>query len=389
MKTEVNITPGIIDWIERYVQTDKISSSMTEDFQHWKSGTKKPTFNQVEAFSKAINVPLGYFFLKTPPAEDLPLLACRTIDSIALRNPSRNLIDTIHDMENVQEWMRNYLIAADEARLDFVGSQKNNRVPQEIAERMRQDLDLETDWFRQSTDAWDSFKRIRMHAQALGILVMMNGIVRNNTHRKLDIEECRAFTLIDSYAPLIFINTNDSQNGKLFSLMHEMAHVWLGKDNFFNDRYGVAPVVDDTEILCNAIAAELLAPHYIFLQKWEEQPDSDYEEKIASLATYFRCGRTVIARKALNGNYISIQQYTKAAQDAVHHFEQLQQKRKEEEEGGNYYTTMATRIDRRFLNAIANSIEEGKTLYSDAFRLTHTNRKTFAALLEKVRGTRA
>jgi Zn-dependent peptidase ImmA (M78 family) len=387
MQAEVNIAPEIMNWIEQHMKAGRINSSMLENFQHWKSGEKKPTFNQVETFSRVTNIPLGYFFLRTPPTEDLSLLAYRTIDSYELQNPSRNLIDTIHDMENVQEWMRDYLVASDNAMLNFVGSQRDNRNPQEIAELMRKNLKLTIDWYNQSKNAWDSFKKIREKAEILGILIMMNGIVGSNTHRKLEIEEFRAFTLIDRYAPLIFINSNDSQNGKLFSLLHEMAHVWLGKDNFFNDRYSAATSVNDTEILCNAIAAEFLVPQSLFVQKWREQLDkTDFEEKVISVASYFKCGTTVIARKALINKYIDMPQYNKIAQDAVIYFNKIQEEKKDDESGGDFYKTMTTRIDGRFLNAIANSIQEGRTLYSDAFRLTHTNRNTFAALLEKVRG---
>ncbi len=386
MKTEVDVEPVIMDWVERYVQTDKISSSLLDNFENWKAGKKKPTFNQLEKFSRATHVPLGYFFLRTPPVEDLPLLKYRTIDSLKLQNPSRDLIETIHDMENIQDWMRNYLITSEEARLDFVGSQRDHSVPGEIATQMRHDMGLNVDWFRKSKDASDSFKRIRTQAQALGILVFMNGIVGNNTQRKLDIEEFRAFTLLDSYAPLIFINRNDSSNGMLFSLVHEMAHVWLGRDNFFNDRYSYATGIDNVEVLCNAIAAEILVPHNTFIQQWREKFHYDHEKIIASIAAYFRCGRTVIARKALTNDYIGIQEYKEIARDAIRHFDQLQGKRKEEESGGNYYNTAASRMDERFLDAIAGSIQEGKTLYSEAFRLTHTNRKTFSNLLIKIRG---
>jgi Zn-dependent peptidase ImmA (M78 family) len=140
------------------------------------------------------------------------------------------------------------------------------------------------------------------------------------------------------------------------------------------------------EVLCNAIAAEILVPHNTFIQQWREKFHYDHEKIIASIAAYFRCGRTVIARKALTNDYIGIQEYKEIARDAIRHFDQLQGKRKEEESGGNYYNTAASRMDERFLDAIAGSIQEGKTLYSEAFRLTHTNRKTFSNLLIKIRG---
>jgi len=387
MQTVINIAPELLNWVESHMQIDKISESMTKNLLQWKSGDKKPTFNQVEAFSNASNIPLGYFFLKTPPVEDLSLLKFRTIDSLELQNPSRNLIDTIHDMENVQEWMRNYMIASDGSPVEFVGSLDSNNDIHDIVKKIRNELGLTLDWYTKSKSAGDSLRIIRECAENIGILVMLTGIVGSNTHRKLEINEFRAFTLTDEYAPLVFINSNDSDNGKLFSLLHEIAHIWLGTNSLFNDRYSKENNVSNTETICNAIAGELLIPQNIFIKKWDSLSDNyDYHEKIETTAYYFKCGSTVAARKALKNNFINLQQYYDVAETAVKFYTELMQKKKNDESGGDYYNTVAFRIDKRFFNSLVNNIREGKTLYTDAFRLTHTNHKTFATLVEKVCG---
>lgn len=118
---------------------------------------------------------------------------------------------------------------------------------------------------------------------------MMNGIVGSNTHRSLDINEFRAFTMIDKYAPLIFINANDSSNGRLFSLAHEMTHIWLGVNSFCNDYQHPISGISSLEVLCNAVAAELLVPIEMFNISWREDKTDDIEENI-------RCGTTVVFR---------------------------------------------------------------------------------------------
>ena len=104
----VNIQPEIISWALSQTQEEKLGDKLMNNITQWLNGTKTPTFNQIEDFSKKANIPLGYFFLQTPPVEQIELLEYRTVDSIQLANPSRNLIDTIHEMESVQDWMRNY-----------------------------------------------------------------------------------------------------------------------------------------------------------------------------------------------------------------------------------------------------------------------------------------
>ncbi len=86
---------------------------------------------------------------------------------------------------------------------------------------------------------------------------MKSGIVGENNKRHLRVQEFRAFALVDDYAPLIFINNNDTNNGKLFSLFHEVAHIWIGNDDVFNDHY-LSSDISDIEIFCNKVAAEII-----------------------------------------------------------------------------------------------------------------------------------
>ena len=384
----MSIDPKIMDWIVERMKIESLNEKLSENIHLWISGSKQPTFNQIEDLSRAINIPLGYFFLKTPPTEDLSLLEYRTTNSRELNNPSRNLIDTIRQMENVQDWMRNYMIESNDSILEFVGSQKRSKDVLDIASKMREVLGLKINWYLDSQDANDSFKRVRKHAEEIGIVVMMNGIVGNNTHRKLDIEEFRAFTLIDDYAPLIFINSNDSANGKLFSLFHEMSHIWMGRNSLFNDRFSNETNISEIEVICNAITGELLVPNVNFIEEWKLCNNNfTIEEKVRALSNLFNCGITVIARKALNNNYINASQYSMIAEKAISNFLALQErKQNESSSGGDFYRTIATRLDGRFLNALANSTQEGKTLYTDAFALTNTNRTTFITLIRKMRG---
>ena len=104
----VDIQPEIINWALKQTKEDRIDAALLNSIQQWLDGTKVPTFNQIEDFSKKACIPLGYFFLKTPPKENIKLIDYRTIDSVALIEPSRNLIDTISEMEAVQEWMATY-----------------------------------------------------------------------------------------------------------------------------------------------------------------------------------------------------------------------------------------------------------------------------------------
>lgn len=387
MQVDVSVSADVLDWVMAHTQLDRLPKQIAEYLRLWSSGTKIPTFNQIEKTSKATGIPLGYFFLKTPPTEDLSLVEYRTVDSVALDNPSRNLIDTMHDMEMVQDWMRNHLIREGAEKIAFIGAQRNTRDIQSFGTFMREILKLQKDWYTRSRSAEDSFKIIRNAISDAGVTVMMNGIVENNTHRSLDINEFRAFAIIDDYAPLIFINSNDSNNAKLFSLLHEFAHICIGENSLFNERYHSETSVSESEQLCNAVVAEVLAPQEKFNREWSiVAREIDADATIHALARHFKCGTTVIARKALDSHYIDYPQYERTAQIAIKQYIEYRKRQKEESDGGDYYRTMANRIDNRFLRMLTSSVAAGDTLYTDAFRLTNTNRSTFANLVERVGG---
>jgi Zn-dependent peptidase ImmA (M78 family) len=357
----------------------KLKSEIQRDFDKWIRREDAPTFNQLEKFSRATHIPLGYFFLQTPPIEKCELSKYRTIDSVALQNPSRELLDTVRHMENIQEWMRDFLIDTGSERLKYVGSLNQNCHVSNTAQTVRDILSLTENWYEKSKSIDDSFKILRSAISDAGVLVMMNGVVGANTHRALDINEFRAFTLIDDFAPLIFINATDSKSGKLFSLLHEFIHVGIGEGSLFNANEWND--INPLETLCNAAAAEILVPESQFERVWDRF-SSDTTKKIREIASFFRCGHMVVARRALDKGFISKNDYLKMLNIAQNLF------KRNKSEGGDYYKTNAVRVDRRFLLSLDASLREGRTLYTDAFRLTNTNRSTFDNLVKEMRGER-
>lgn len=379
----VNIQPEIIHWALSQTSEEKLGDKLMNNISQWLSGTKTPTFNQIEDFSKKANIPLGYFFLQTPPTESLDLLEYRTVDSVQLSRPSRNLIDTIHEMESIQDWMKGYRQDFGFDRLPVVGCMKGVEDIYVIADRIRNDLELDDTWYEKVKDARESFNYIRTQLEVCGIVVMMNGVVGRNTHRALDVNEFRAFAMVDDWAPLIFINAADSNGAKLFSMLHEVVHIWLGRNDLFNDRQSRITGVSKPEVLCNAVVGELIVPKNLFLSKWDIA-DMDVFEKITELAKYFRCGEIVIARKAFDCKKIDKNIYNQVVQTAIENHRRM--KENKQKNSGNYYNTMGSRLDRCFIRALCESINMGRTTYTEAYRLTNTSRKTFSEVAQRLGG---
>ncbi|GHT78426.1 hypothetical protein FACS1894130_04980 [Spirochaetia bacterium] len=380
----VAISPNILNWVLDISKYTGISGEVLESLHQWRNDVIQPTYNQLETISKKTHIPLGYFFLQTPPNETFPLLEYRTVESGAIHNPSRNLIDTIHHMEDIQDWMREYLQSNNYDKLPFVGSLKNEADIQTIANAIRMKIELPIDWYSECVNVDDSFRYLRTHFENAGILILMNGVVGQNNYRILDIEEFRAFVLLDEYAPLVFVNSTDSKHGKLFSLLHEAVHIWLGENDFFNDRYGSYEGNKPLEALCNAVTAEILVPKNQFVTEWQQkiQAVEQLNDIISLIAAHFKCGTTVIARRALDHDFIKQKQYDAIADEAKKNF------KPNRASGGNYYRTNISRLGRPFVLALESSVREGKTTYTDAFRLTDTTRMTFDVLTNEARGER-
>lgn len=380
----VKVNPAILNWLIQKVQKGNVGNSVTDLINKWIAGEKEPTFSQIETVSKKSNIPFGYFFLEKPPEDDCKIVDFRTVDSHSIQDPSRNLIDTVDLMSNVQEWMAEYNKDSGASKYTFVGSIKINDGVLTAADDIRKELGLNLNWFKDFKHAKETFNSLRNSIANLGVLVMMSGIVGNNTHRPLNVEEFRAFTLVDPYAPLIFINSRDTENGKLFSLLHELVHIWIGKSSFYNDNtYGAFRTVSKEEQFCNAVAAEILVPDSVFLSEWRKQSGSN-ESIINELGKQFVCSRFTLLIKALNTGRIEQHEFKRLLNLFKGQFEIMQnQKQDKPSGGGDFYKTLAAKWDRKVIQALYASAQSGRNQYKEVYRLTNTTGKTFHELVRK------
>ena len=345
MRYNVAISDNILKWIISGLNPNETKPGIIETLISWENNTQTPTYNKVLNISRATGIPLGYFFLKTPPKENLSFINYRTVNSTELKNPSAELKTTMLDMELIQEWLHNKLINDGVTKNSYVGSLKNNNDIDVLATIIRNELNIQKDWYIRIKTSEDSF------------------------------------ALIDEYAPLIFINSNDSINGRIFSLLHEYVHIGLGENSLYNDRCGCSFNVKTTETICNKVAAEILVPQEKFIEQWNKYfKETNFEVIVDKLSKYFKCGTTVIARKALDNNFISSEFYQNIAQNAVRNY------KKNKSRGGDFYKNLNSKIDSNFLGYLISSVEQGKTLYTEAFRLTNTNKETFKNLKSQFEG---
>ena len=376
MAVYVDIKPEMIRWAIQRAQFDAGAqqSKIVQRALQWENSPTKPTLPQLTEFAKKAMVPFGYLFLDTPPDEKLPIADFRTFDDKTPPSPSPNLLDTIYDMLARQDWMRENCLADEILPVEFVGSVSKHETIETAATQVQKNLGLPDNWNQGCKTSEDCFRTLRQAADQRGILVFLNGTAHGNPHRPLDHQEFRGFVLVDDYAPLIFINSNDTKTAQLFTLAHELVHLALGESGLFNLR-NLEAGQNQLEIQCNKIAAEFLVPSARFNVAWKKQQP---ENRIDGLARIFGVSPLVIARRAFDLKFITKDYFFAFYQKYKANWEFLKEKKKAEgQSGGDFYVTTNSRLSRCFSQAIFEAIRCGKLLHRDAYDLMGLNGKTF------------
>jgi Zn-dependent peptidase ImmA (M78 family) len=338
----------------------------------WIKGDKQPTVKQLEDFSRKVHVPFGYLFLSEPPQEKLPIPFFRTLNG-GNKELNINVYDTIILLQQRQEWLKSYLQDNEFDMLEFVGSHSETTDPKQISDSIRTELGFEESWASNYKNWTESLSALVEKIEDRGIIVNFNGVVENSNNRNIPVEECRGFVLVDEYAPFMFINNADWKTAQMFTIVHELAHIWIGQSAGFDFRQ-LQPADDPIEILCDKVAAEFLVPEILFQAQWKRHPST------SALARYFKVSEIVIARRALDTGVISKQAFfTFYNEYSQREFIKSQGKGS----GGDFYATTRKRLSVIYASHVKNAVNSGQLNFRDASKLTSLKGDTLNTFFQK------
>lgn len=376
----VNVEPKLLEWAMERASlaprdlAKRIGTADESRLQEWLRSGELP-LKKLEAIAEKTHVPLGYLFLQEPPEENLPIPDFRAIGNERVSKASPELIDTLYVCCQRQAWYREYL---DDSGVDgpsFLGRFSADDDPNEVAADIRNRVG----WTEQIRGAEPSLElvlgKFAAAIEEVGILVMRNGVVGNNTHRPLNPSEFRGFAMFDSVAPLIFVNAADAKVAQMFTLAHELAHIWVGQSALDDVR------IDTTrplERFCNRVAAEVLVPAEEFSREWRGLDEEG--DELQRLSRRFRVSRFVILIRARESGAISSAEYV--AREASERNREFRPSG-ESSRGGNFYLTQRSRLGQTFTRAVLSSARVGKTLMRDAYDLLGIKKhETYVKLAE-------
>lgn len=330
----------------------------------WEKNDAHPPFDKAQQIAEFLGVPFGYLFLSNAPEEKIPIKDFRLLpDSY---RPSSNLLNLINDVLLRRDWYREFLEEDGEKPIAFVGAFTARDDPKTVAADIRSKLHI-SPALRMSSYSWNDYMgALARHAEEARILVMRSSVVGHNTSKRLSRQEFQGFAISDKFAPVVFINSADFIAAQTFTLIHELAHIWIGQSAISNPDpttlytpSGPALSVGRIEQFCNQVAVEALVPRLEFTDEWKRSVER--EVMIDQLSRHFWVSNVVIIRRAFELEKISRAEFFVLLEKFKAKLRPRQKRAQ-----SRYFRNIAPRVSRRVTRAVLSDLKNGRILYRDA-----------------------
>jgi len=371
---EFQLSRKMIDWIAfqgGYTPVALAEELMPRKQEKFLRGSVTKT--TAEKLAKIGNIPFGYLFLENPPKAEKPTIPDlrQTINPVPL---TKDFFDTFNDIKYKIEWYKDHLNDFGISyHLDFVGSCSISDDFKIVAEKIsnRIGLDIEKTVGKVTKDSY--FGVACSLIEKIGILVFKNGIVKSSTNRRLDTSEFRGFCILDDMVPAVFVNGSDAFSAQVFTLFHELAHVWVGKDGVSNWDFD-----NKIEAFCNKVAAEILMPSNLFENKWniEKNLTDDVFQTANQTASYFKVSLFAAAIKAKSLAVIDNEQFLMLKSKSL-------DIKKKDTSGANPYAVYPYRNSPKLTDAVLSSAMSQQLPLREAANLLNIKSGTVVELYRK------
>jgi len=336
----------------------------------WENGDEYPSQNQAIKLAQRLGISYAMLFMPNVPADsDPPIPDLRTVSGQRIKNPSLAFRDVLNATLIRQDWVREERDEQGDEPLSFVGRFNLSSDPKKVAADMRRALELSPSDRADCTDFEAFIKHLVARAEDLGILVMRSAIVGNDTHRKLDVSEFRGFALSDKIAPVIFINDADAKAAQVFTLAHELTHLWIGADGVSDRKPNQEKEsTNKIEVFCDRVAAQLLVPEAEFAKVWKDGPVMN---SARATAKHFRVSTLVALRRAKDLHRISFDSFTDAVNEEYARFRAVDQKKRDkqkekEKQGGNFWASFDIRNGKALNTAVVTALSNSRATFTEA-----------------------
>ncbi|OFK22243.1 ImmA/IrrE family metallo-endopeptidase [Olsenella sp. HMSC062G07] len=378
------LNPEVLEWAVRRsgLSGEQVVKAFPK-YRAWLDGSWKPTVKQLRDFANKTHVSVSELFGSELPDYALQIADFRTVNDTPSQDPSPELFDTIDAMMGRQDWLRDYFLHEGYDPVGFVGSYRWADRSDETGERVVSDLrgllKLNEGWAASCKTVAEALRMLKDRVEAANISVVINGVVNDNTHRALDVDEFRGFVLADDMAPIIFINGRDAKSAQIFTLVHELCHLAFAQTGVSN-----APDDEDSDVtlerFCNAVAADFLVPTSILASRFDGGATDAYPA-LKAIAHTCKVNFVVVARKAKDMGLIDEDTFFAAWRS---YKDDVPETAKPDKVGGNYFLSKQYKLGSVFSEAVLNAVNSDYLSYRDAYDLTGLSAPSFKTYFEKV-----
>lgn len=390
-----NVNPEILRWAretaglapEEAVQKLNIRDARGVAALHrldaLETGDDHPTRRMLVKMAKLYRRPLLVFYLSDIPRKGDRGEDFRTFPEPVGKTESALVDAVLRDIRARQSLVRATLEAADEADpLAFIGSMDRNDGVEAVVGSIEKTLGFDRDAFRRKTGRKASFAYLRDVSEARGIFVLLIDNL-GSWHTTIGVEAFRGFALADEVAPFIAINANDSPGAWSFTLVHELAHLWIGAT-------GVSGGTAERAIerFCNDVASELLLPkaEVAGLSVTGATPLADAMAQITDFAEARNVSSTMVAYKLYRAGafgFERFQQLQTAYRRAFLSRKAAERERNEDRDGGpSYHTVRKHRVGTTLIRFVDRMLHEGNLSTTKAGTVLGVGAHNVHALLE-------
>ena len=361
MADKAYITPIVMKWARESArmteETAAAKVSVTVDkLKEWEEGTNQPTIRQAQTLAKAYKRPFALFFLPEVPRDFQPLQDFRKSGS---KNLTTSSIFIIREIQQKQAWISDLYSENQEEKLAFVGRFSTKDNPQTVAKDILETLKINPASYKKE----NPIKEWIDAAETNGIFVSRTSFIHSRL--KLDPKELQGFAIADPHAPFVFINSDDWNAPQLFTLVHELAHIWIAETGISNEVEPDIKLKDKfhpVELFCNEVAANALMPKEIVLSfnSTSFQTSND----VYKVAKQLGVSSFALLSRALNLNIISTPTYQKLKKQAdidyaeflkIEAEKKAKQKEKKNSGGPNHFLLQLNRNSRLFTQTVLDA----------------------------------
>jgi Zn-dependent peptidase ImmA (M78 family)/DNA-binding XRE family transcriptional regulator len=386
MADKAYITARVFKWArESAKMTEEVAASKIavsiDKFKEWENGEDYPTIRQAQTLAKAYRRPFALFFLPDVPADFQPLQDFRKTGSKELSTSS---IFIIREIQQKQAWISEVNEENNEKRVSFIGKFSSKDNPIIVANDILNTLNINPLNYKSNNPILEWIDK----AESKGIFISRTSFIHSRL--KLDSNEIQGFAIADNYAPFVFINSDDWNAPQLFTLVHELAHLWIAETGISND---IEPSIKNAgdynpiELFCNEVAANALIPKE-YLDNLDKRA-FDNAKEVFKNAKNIGVSSFALLVRALNQNIISLSAYRNLKHFADIEYNEflkreeakkIKQKEKENPGGPNYFLLQLNRNSRLFTQTVLDAFRGGVIEPSMASNLLNVQVNKFPKL---------